>query len=158
MKRIVIFIVVSVLCTYSIANAQQKMVAGVPKTDVSAAGLQSPGECKKLCENFVQLMVKGETNKAFEAIKPFWPLPESEIATLQMQTTSQLNTVAPRFGGIVGYEFISEEKVGNFILRYTYVVKYQKHIIRWVFILYKPQNAWVINIVKFDDNIKALFE
>ena len=120
--------------------------------------LKTPDECKVLCDNFTQLLDKDKFDEAFALLKPHWPLPENEIAVLQAQTITQLNTIATRFGGIIGSEFISKKVVNDFIAKFTYVQKRQNHIIRWEFIFYKPKDSWLVNAIRFDDTIDALLQ
>jgi hypothetical protein len=154
-KRIAILILM-VLCSFSFAVAQQE--GAKVTTPVTAVALKSIDECKALCESFIQLLDRSKFDEAFLILKPYWPLPENEIATLQMQTVTQLNTIAPRFGEIVGSEFVSKKVVNDFIVRFNYVQKRQNHIIRWDFVFYKPKDSWLINSVRFDDSIDALLQ
>ena len=44
------------------------------------------------------------------------------------------------------------------VAHFMYIEKYEKHLLRWHFYLYKPRGAWQINSVSFDDRIQSLVE
>lgn len=155
-KRSVIFIIAALACCFSLLIGQNH---GYPQGKIAMGemGLDSTDECRKLCDRFIRLLCEESYDEAFAIIKPYWPVPENEMLMLQTQTITQLNIIAPRYGGITGYELVSENKAGNFSLRFIYAQKREKHMIRWTFIFYKPRNKWMVNAVSFDDNISKVF-
>ncbi len=119
--------------------------------------LGSTEECKKLSESTMREIFGGNIPKAFALVKPYFPIPESEFATLQMQTIQQLGMIGQRFGAAVGYEFFEMEEVKNTFMQFIYVEKFERHFIRWIFVFYKPKNKWLLNSFRFDDEIKFFF-
>ncbi len=91
-------------------------------------------------------------------MKPYWLLPVSELDGLAAATVTQRASVEARFGESLGYELISQETVGDSLLRFTYLEKNQMHGLRWVFRFYKPRDSWTINSIHWDDSIELLFE
>ena len=57
----------------------------------------------------------------------------------------------------IGYVLISRENIKDTILKRVYVVKYERHLIRWSFIFYKPYSSWILDYFNYDDAIEALF-
>jgi hypothetical protein len=110
-----------------------------------------------LCEKFLQKIVNNQIKEAFDFIKPHSQIPESEVDKLALQTLKQLELVKPRFGNILGFEFLKEEIIKQTFARYTFFIKYQKTVVRWIFLFYKPQDTWGINAISWDDKIQALF-
>jgi hypothetical protein len=55
-------------------------------------------------------------------------------------------------------ELVSQATVGNSLVRYTYLHKFQNHAIRWIFTFYQATDGWAVNGVSFDDQIDLLFE
>jgi hypothetical protein len=49
------------------------------------------------------------------------------------------------------------ELAGDFILKLVYVVRREKHIIRWQFIYYKAAADWKLDAISFDDDIGGVF-
>lgn len=158
MYRIIIIFLAIVLTSFSIGLAQEEATTPAAEAADTKILLKSPLECKLLCENFMQLLSKEKYEEAFNIVKPYWPLPENEMSMLQMQTITQLNTIAPRFGKIIGYEFVSEKNINDFVLKLVYAQKHQKHIVIWTLVFYKPQDSWIVNAVLFNDNIYQLFK
>ena len=112
---------------------------------------------KKGCEEFMEKIAVGDIEKAFDTIRPYFPIPESEFSTLKMQTIKQRGLIGPRFGESLGCELIKEEAVNEVIVRYTFIEKFEIHVLRWVFTLYKPNDKWLINSLVWDDEIDAFF-
>lgn len=56
-------------------------------------------------------------------------------------------------GDYNGYELITEKGVGNTIKLLSYIVKYDKQPVRFVFVFYKPKDAWKIYTFQFNTNL-----
>jgi hypothetical protein len=95
---------------------------------------------------------------AYGSVKPYWPLPAVEIDGLANQMNTQWPMVQQRYGDSLATEFISERKIGQSFLQYTYLQKFERHAIRWTFVFYKPKDAWLVNGVAWDDGVYQLFE
>ena len=94
---------------------------------------------------------------AFGGIKIFFPIPEDEFNNLVTQTKNQFQMVKNRFETTIGYELFKKESIKDLMVKYTYIMKFEKHIIRWMFIFYKPTQGWLLNWFHWDDKIDALF-
>lgn len=121
-------------------------------------GFSNQEETKDFCNRFLTFMVEEDVEKAFDVVEDEWPFSITEIQNLESSTMKQLDSVKGRYGNILGYELIKEELTKDTFLKYTYVMKYEKHIIRWKFIFYKPEDIWVLNSFNFDDSINKLFQ
>jgi hypothetical protein len=122
-----------------------------------AAPLTTPADTRALADAFMKLVAAGKVDDAFELVRPQWPIPQNEINTVKDKTGQQRKMVETRFGDILGSAFIREEKVSDFIVRYTYVEKRDVHLIRWLITFYRPLDTWKVNAIKWDDDISALF-
>jgi hypothetical protein len=57
-------------------------------------------------------------------------------------------------GGVYnGYELITEKSVGNTMKLISYMAKYDKQPVRFVFIYYKPKDVWKIYTFQFNTNL-----
>jgi hypothetical protein len=121
------------------------------------SSLQSKPELRALTESVMKLVAENKIDDAFGKLKPYWPLPPNEVDTLILKTISMRNTVGDRFGSTTGYVFVREDVVGDFLVRYTYVEKRQKHPLRWTFIFYRAANGWTVDAAAWDDNVSLLF-
>ncbi len=123
-----------------------------------SSGLKTEVEAKKLCDTASSQFGNGKISESFNILKQHWPLPDEEISALIYKTKSQLQMVDSRFGTLLGSDYISTKKAGNSFIKFTYVIKYQKHALRYMCIFYKPKDLWVLNAVTWDDEIKKLFD
>ena len=96
--------------------------------------------------------------EAYDAVKPYWPLPAVEIDGLANQMNTQWPMVKQRFGTSLAIEFVHTKKVADSFVEYTYLQKFERHALRWVIVLYKPADHWLINAVSWDDSVSLLFE
>jgi hypothetical protein len=120
------------------------------------ADLLTTAQAKELAANVMKLVVADRAADAITSLKPYWPLPDSELEMLSLKIKSQYETINGRFGAAVGYEFVRERQVGDFLYEVTFVEKRQKHALPWRFIYYKSSKVWLINAVSFSDKIAEL--
>jgi hypothetical protein len=123
-----------------------------------AAGLKSESEAKKLADVFMGEIGKGSYGKAFDMVKPHWPLPKAEIDNLSYQTETQLKMAAARFGKLLGAEFIQSNRIGKSYVRYIYIQKFFNHATRWMIVFYRPVDEWKVNLIVWDDKTQQLFD
>ncbi|MCP9768094.1 hypothetical protein EGI22_09225 [Lacihabitans sp. LS3-19] len=57
-------------------------------------------------------------------------------------------------GKFYGYELIKEQKIGENYIFLTYLGKYDRQPIRFVFEFYKPNGTWQIHSFSFDDKFR----
>ena len=113
-------------------------------------------DLKKNSEDIMRLLVKEEYNKAFNEVRKICPLPGMEIDSLEIQTIKQLSIVKERFGRSIDFILAEEKETVNTFVRFIYIIKYERHVTRWVFIYYKPRNKWILNSFKWDDDVNSL--
>ena len=64
-------------------------------------------------------VLTGDFGGVFETMAPHWPFAVSELDMLSLQTLTQRNAVASRFGTTMGIDLASEQLVGDSIMRIT---------------------------------------
>ena len=106
----------------------------------------------------MQQIVAGKIEAGFRIIEPYFPIPESEISVLEIQAVKQIGMVGQRFGNPIGYELVKKEEVNDVLIKYTYLEKFDRHTLRWIFIFYKPKDKWLMNSFTWDDSIQSLFD
>ncbi|EIM72288.1 hypothetical protein A3SI_19922 [Nitritalea halalkaliphila LW7] len=72
----------------------------------------------------------------------------SELKNKLVELTKQL-------GNYQGKEVISKRSVGENLLLYTFLIKYDRQPIRYLFIYYKPNNKWQLQKFQYDDNLET---
>ena len=115
-------------------------------------------DCKKMCEEVMGLVTEEKFGGVFDKVEPYWLFPEEELTNMRALTIKQMEKVKTRFGEVVGYVLVKEETIGDTVIRYSYIQKYERHMIRWAFVFYKPTDEWLLNAMTWDDAIGELFE
>ena len=119
--------------------------------------LKSEQEAKRLAERVMASAAKGDIAGAFAAVKPYVVIPDAELQSMVLQSKAQRDQFGTRYGKSIGYEFISERKAGESILRLVYVEKTDKHALPWMFLFYKTPSGWVLNSFAWNDQIYSVF-
>ena len=144
--------IVRSLCFVMFAASMSAQDASTPKT------LASVGEARNVADQAMALVKQEKFAEAYGTVKAFWPLPAIEIDGLANQMNTQWPMVQQRYGKSLATEFISERKIGDSFIKYTYLQKFERHAIRWTFVFYKPKDRWLVNGVSWDDGVNELFE
>ena len=120
--------------------------------------LKNEAELRIESKKITELFKNDSIIEVFTEMKKYWPLPENELTDMQTKSITMLNTVKARFGESIGYSKIKEEKINDFALRETYIVRYTNHAIRLIFTYYKNNQGWVINGFTWDDSFAEEFK
>lgn len=123
----------------------------------AAPSLASEAETKNLADQFMSKIHGGTIPEAFDILKPFIPIPDTEFQNLQAKTSEKLEFIKPQFGKSLGAELFEEKRVKDFMIRYTYIQKFEHHVLRWFFVFYRPQDKWILNVFYWDDKAQDLF-
>lgn len=68
------------------------------------------------------------------------------------------STVVKSMGEFFGYELISKKTVGDKLIFYSYLIKYDMQPIRFKFLFYNPNGEWRLQNFSFDDKLKEELE
>ena len=68
------------------------------------------------------------------------------------------NTVVKSMGDYFGYDLVTKKTVGDKLVFYSYVLKYDRQPIRFNFLFYNPNGTWRLQNFSFDDKIKDELE
>ena len=120
-------------------------------------GFFSERDMKDYCERIVNHIQRGEVESAFELMKSQWLFDPAEIDSAKEKTVSQLAGLPRRFGSPMAVAEVGVERVSDFLIRFTYVVKYERHLLRWLFTFYRARGSWILNAFWWDDNVSELF-
>lgn len=119
--------------------------------------LKTDAELRPFTDAVMARVAKGEVSAAFEAMRPYVTTPESEFQSLAMAARVQREQFNTRFGKATGFEFIGERRVGESLLRLTYIEKTEKHALPWQFFYYRTSGGWVLNSILWNDQVQQLF-
>jgi len=118
----------------------------------------SEKDLKPFADKIMELVIKGDILKAFDAMKPYLVIPEAEFKSAAQNSKSQREQFAERIGSPIGYEFIGQKSVGTSLVRLVYIEKTEKQALIWAFYFYKAKAGWVLNSFVWDDQTPALFQ
>ncbi len=120
--------------------------------------LRTEGDVTNLCENALSHIVDGDPAKGISTLRPYaTSISTEDVDSLENQLTGQAETIKKSYGDAIGFVLVSMENLKDTILKAVYVVKYERHLIRWTFIFYKPYDSWILDYFNYDDRIEALF-
>jgi hypothetical protein len=115
-------------------------------------------EVKAFSLKISELFKNDSIIELFTEIKKYWPLPENELTDMQTKSISTLNIVKARFGASIGFTKVKEQKISDFALRETYLIRYTKHALRLIFTYYKNNEGWIVNGFTWDDSFAEEFK
>ena len=110
--------------------------------------LKDKNEASALSEQVVKMFEANQIEQAVDIMEPYWPLPQNEIESFEKQTIDYLNLINERFGKSIGSLKIKTEKINDFALRETYLLRYEYIAIRLLFTYYKNASGWIVNFAR----------
>lgn len=119
--------------------------------------LKSEADVRQFADAVMAFVAKHDTDAAFAKLKERWPLPVGEIDSLASKTLAARNTVADRYGPVLGVVLLKQEAVGESLLRFTYLERRGHHPPRWLIYFYRPDSEWLVDGASWDDQVQALF-
>ena len=122
----------------------------------SAETATTTEQTQAICGGAATLFASGEHDRAYESLLPYWPLPEEEIQNLGYQTKTQMGMVGDRFGQSLGAEHVETIAVGNTLVRHIFLIKHEKHALKFSCVFYKPKDRWLVNTILWDDKPHTL--
>jgi hypothetical protein len=119
-------------------------------------------ETKKDVSDFSKTVMETVSAKGVEAgllaLKPYIIVADSEFDMMLEDYRIQAPAIERRYGKTIGYEFISEEVVGESLMEIMYLQKYEKHVALWHFCFYKPNDKWLLATYYATESIKEIFD
>ena len=79
---------------------------------------------------------------------------KDQVESLKNQLSNNISLL----GKYSGNELITSRQVGESLVLYSYLIKYERQPLRFTFIFYKPAEKWMIQNFKFDSDIDEELE
>lgn len=124
----------------------------------AAESLSSKAATKELAKEVMESVSKDKLKEGLLKLRPYTVVPVAEFDVQMGQMDLQLPAIAQRFGKSLGYDFVEEEQLGESLVQYVYLQKFEKHVMVWRFIFYKPNKEWLLNTWYFNDKVQPLFK
>ena len=119
--------------------------------------LKAESELRPFAEKILQSVAKSDLDAAFSAMKPYVVIPDTEFQSVLLRTKAQREQYTSRYGRSVGYEFLGAKKLGQSLVRLTFIEKTEKTGLPWIFVFYETSEGWVLNSFFWSDQLPQLF-
>jgi hypothetical protein len=157
MKRILFFVCIAVLSLNAFATPSFSINPGESNETPHAQPLTKISDVKTLCDMFMAKLTDDDARGAFTILRPYSSVALGDFENYVSQASRVIESVRPDYGKIIGYQMIQEKNVHNAVLRYTYLLKFEKHALRWMFYFYNSDDEWLFNEFNVDNKLKELF-
>ena len=124
----------------------------------SAATFKNNKELRKFSDSVMEMTAAGDTVEALSTLGPYTIISETGFAEFIENSKAQMDQYVLQYGESVGFEFISEEKIGKTLVKLVYIQKMEKHALPWVFHFYKSPQGWLISTFIWDDQLLSVFK
>lgn len=111
---------------------------------------------EKIMDGFFKILNEKDPNQALDFLFASNTDPNLSKQIEELKTT--LTNSLPALGNCNGQQLITRKKVANSFVYYSYLMKYDKQPIRFIFIFYQPQKTWKIYKFKFDSDLENEIE
>ena len=122
-----------------------------------AASLATEEEARALAERVMVEVAAGRVIKGLECLRPYNVYPKEEFDAMLAKTEAQLPAMQQRFGPSIGWDFVTVEKLGDSLRQFVFLQKFERHVMVWRFIFYRPRDQWMLNTFYYDDRVQLLF-
>jgi hypothetical protein len=112
---------------------------------------------RQMADETMRLLEQGDLPAMFASLKQKFDLPEAELSSLENMLDHQRRLMASKAGKSVGVEFVAADEIGDSLVRFTYLEKFEKSALVWRMILYRPTDNWRLHELSWDDKPKGLF-
>lgn len=115
-------------------------------------------EPRQMAEDAMKLVAANDFNGLFVHIGKHMPMKKAELDAIQAKFAELRKPLPEAVGKVLGYSFINECRKSDVLVRYTFIEKRERSVLRWYFILYKPRNTWHFTNFFMDQDVNALFQ
>lgn len=117
----------------------------------------SKNDVEKFSEEMSVLFSKNKASEAFNEMKFYWPLPETELDLIKEKSIKGLNIMEDRFGKSIDISKIKHTNLKDVFIKDVYFIRYKATVLRFVYTYYKNDEGWLLNSFKFDENFEEEF-
>jgi hypothetical protein len=110
----------------------------------------------EVCNKFMDEFNAGKISEAIQLLKENSVISPAALDTLEIEIERKMNMLLPNYGKMISYEFISEHKIKDFIVRRFYIQKFEKFYLKFDFTLYKSSTGWKITGFEFNEELLEL--
>ena len=113
-------------------------------------------EPEEIINEFSKHLVESEFEAAVAEL--FANAPESSGAKVSaLKLTAQLQNMTDGGGPYYGADLIVEQKMGERLVSFVYLARYEKGPIRFQFRFYRPNERWIFQSLHYSDKLEQQF-
>jgi hypothetical protein len=94
---------------------------------------------------------------AVSVMRPYVVISETELQNALLKMQAQREQLGPRYGKTTGFEYIGTKRLGQSLVRLTYIEKTERQALPWMFHFYRTANGWVLTSFIANDLSSELF-
>lgn len=113
---------------------------------------------KKLSKETTQYIADGDFATAADYIQPYYPMSKIDFEKFKSQASKSFKAISEGLGKTFGIAKIHEQNLGDVIFREVYFIQYEDSPLRIEYIYYKTKEGWIIDSIKWDDQIEQEFD
>jgi hypothetical protein len=123
------------------------------------AGKVTDDETKILSNKIFQNFKNEKFDEGFELFKDRCLIETVEIDKLKTTIKTQWAEIIKKsYGEPISIELSKVEKIEDSFIRYSYLHKFQKTVLVWVIVFYKPEETWMVHGLSYSGNIEQLYK
>ena len=135
------------------------LVAGLALVSVAARAdvLKTDAELRPFGDRVMAAVSGAGLQAGFSVMRPYVVISETELQNAMLKMQAQRDQWGPRYGKSIGFEYIGTKRIGQSLLRLTYVEKTERHALPWMFHFYRTPNGWILSSFLSNDISSELF-
>ena len=119
--------------------------------------LKSDADVKAFGDRVMAAVAGAGLPAAISVMRPYVVISETELQNALLKMQAQREQLGPRYGKTTGFEYIGTKRLGQSLLRLTYIEKTERQALPWMFHFYRSANGWILSSFIANDLSSELF-
>lgn len=133
-------------------------VSALAFTPITNDALTLVEDANRLCDDVITLIEKSEGTTAYPLLEAYWQDPSKEFGTVSQKFEQFLEGAEQRCGKLLEGDLANMQKVDDYLVQFTYVLRYEQHPV-WVrFTFFEGQEGFVLKDWSWGKNVGGIFE
>jgi hypothetical protein len=131
------------------------MIVCVRSNQGNQENSSDPAALQKICEEALGHIAKGENEQGLSLLREYYsrPLSDVEHSYTVKSFGEYFKSFCEKCGNSLNYELLEEKKVSDSLQKRTYLLKFDRNVMRFVFVFYRAHDSWKILEMHFDDQL-----
>ena len=119
--------------------------------------LKADADLKPFGDRIMSAVAGAGLPAAISVMRPYVVISETELQNALLKMQAQREQLGPRYCKTMGFEYIGTKRLGQSLLRLTYIEKTERQALPWMFHFYRTANGWVLTSFIANDLSSELF-